>query len=51
MHLIVYAGTRTLVAKLERMLQQFTFVPLREWLSDAQLISAAADREKQTQPV
>lgn len=30
MHLIVYAGTRTLEGKLERMLQDFTFVPMRE---------------------
>lgn len=31
--LIVYAGTKTLEAKLERMLQDFTFVPMREaWL-------------------
>jgi hypothetical protein len=30
MNLIVYAGTTTLEAKLERMLQDFTFVPLRE---------------------
>ena len=27
---IVHAGTRTLETKLERMLQDFTFVPLRE---------------------
>lgn len=32
MHLIVYAGTQTLEAKLERLLQDFTFAPLREWL-------------------
>jgi polysaccharide deacetylase family protein (PEP-CTERM system associated) len=30
LRLIVYAGTQTLEAKLERMLQDFTFVPLRE---------------------
>lgn len=30
MNLIVYAGTRTLESKLERMLQDFTFVPMRE---------------------
>lgn len=30
MKLIVYAGTKTLEAKLERMLQDFTFVPMRE---------------------
>ena len=34
MQLIVYAGTRTLEAKLERMLQQFRFGPLRDWLKD-----------------
>jgi polysaccharide deacetylase family protein (PEP-CTERM system associated) len=30
LNLIVYAGTRTLEGKLERMLRDFTFVPLRE---------------------
>jgi polysaccharide deacetylase family protein (PEP-CTERM system associated) len=30
LRLLVYAGTRTLEAKLQRLLQDFTFVPLRE---------------------
>ena len=34
MHLIVYAGTKTLEAKLERLMQDFTFVPMREVLDD-----------------
>jgi hypothetical protein len=31
MKLIVYAGTKTLEQKLERMLHDFTFVPMREY--------------------
>jgi hypothetical protein len=30
MKLIVYAGTKTLLNKLERMLQDFEFAPVRE---------------------
>lgn len=34
MHLIVYAGTRALESKLERMLQDFTWVPVKDYLQD-----------------
>jgi len=50
MHTIVYAGTRTLEAKLERMLQQFTFVPLREWLADAASLPTPGGAARQAQP-